>query len=112
MARLSPRKNLRSSLPISPKEKNIEEKSSWEQRIDELHAFKAQNGHCNVSKYDEQNKSLGQWVNHQRALYKKNAMSSNCIQQLNSIGFIYDLHEHSWNEKFDHLCALKAQNGH
>eukprot|EP00957_Ditylum_brightwellii_P076261 5796596-Ditylum_brightwellii.AAC.1 len=41
-----------------------------------LCAFKAQHGHCNVSRYDKRNKSLGIWVNQQRSANKKKALSS------------------------------------
>eukprot|EP00957_Ditylum_brightwellii_P069559 5283132-Ditylum_brightwellii.AAC.1 len=85
---------------------------SWEQRFDELCTCKEQNGHCNVSRYDEQNKSLGKWVHNQRQLYKKNTLSSDRIQKLDSIGIIWDHPEHAWNEHFDQLCTFKAQNGH
>jgi len=86
--------------------------NSWNEHFNQLCAFKANNGHCNVSKYDAQNKSLGKWVNMQRVFYNKNALSSNHIQQLNSIGFVWDPLEHAWNENFDQLCVFKAQHGH
>jgi len=97
MPKRSPRNKQSSSLPISPKEKKVEEKSSWEQRFDELCRFKANNGHCNVSQHDAQNKSLVGWVNTQRVSYKKNTLNTNYIQQLNSIGFVWDLHERSYD---------------
>eukprot|EP00957_Ditylum_brightwellii_P099825 7605670-Ditylum_brightwellii.AAC.1 len=114
MPKPSPRKKQSSSLPISPKEKSVEEKSSWKKRIDELCAFKAQNGHCNVSqsKCDTVDKPLSRWVNQQRVSYKKNALNSDRIQELNSIGFIWDTLEYAWNEHFDLLCAYKNQHGH
>eukprot|EP00957_Ditylum_brightwellii_P074643 5672107-Ditylum_brightwellii.AAC.1 len=81
-----------------------------------LCAFKAQHGYCNVSWNDAENKSLGQWVSQQQVLYKKNALSSDRIQQMNSVGFIWDLCDveetMSWEKRFDELCAFKAQNGH
>eukprot|EP00957_Ditylum_brightwellii_P110725 8444195-Ditylum_brightwellii.AAC.1 len=58
------------------KEKYRAEIMSWEQRFDELCAFKAHNGHCNVSTLDAQNKSLGQWVSQQRVSYTRNTLSS------------------------------------
>eukprot|EP00957_Ditylum_brightwellii_P057976 4395799-Ditylum_brightwellii.AAC.1 len=100
------------SSPISPKEKNVVEKSSWKNRFDELCAFKTHNGHCNVSKHDTKDKSLGIWVSIQRVSYKRSTLSSDRIQQLNSIGFIWDKREHFWKDTFDQLCAFKAQNGH
>uniref|UniRef100_A0A7S4SME1 Helicase-associated domain-containing protein n=1 Tax=Ditylum brightwellii TaxID=49249 RepID=A0A7S4SME1_9STRA len=69
-------------------------KDSYTRRISlesRSYTTKAQNGHCNVSTKDVRNKSLGQWVKKQRQLYKKNALDPDRIQQLNSIGFIWDL---------------------
>eukprot|EP00957_Ditylum_brightwellii_P078961 6004387-Ditylum_brightwellii.AAC.1 len=80
--------------------------------FDDLYAFKAQSGHCDVSRNDERNKSLGKWVNAQRVSYKKSTLKSDHIQQLSSIGFIWDLLEHAWNTNFGQLCAFKAQSGH
>eukprot|EP00957_Ditylum_brightwellii_P032258 2443919-Ditylum_brightwellii.AAC.1 len=114
MPKRSPRKKQGSSLPISPKVEK--ERMLWERKFDELCAFKAQNGHCNVSTHDERNKSLGIWVSHQRVAYKKNALNSDRIQRMDSIGFIWDMRElsyaHAWNEQFEQLCAFKAHNGH
>eukprot|EP00957_Ditylum_brightwellii_P159012 12102868-Ditylum_brightwellii.AAC.1 len=113
MPRRSPRKKQVQILTMSVEEKSVEEKPSWKKMLDELYAFKARNGHCNVSQNDEPATSLGHWVGHQRVLYKKNALRSNQIQQLHSVGFIWDsLEHHAWNEKFNQLCAFKAQNGH
>eukprot|EP00957_Ditylum_brightwellii_P025115 1901025-Ditylum_brightwellii.AAC.1 len=106
------RKKQRSSLLNSPKEKNVEDKYSWEQRFDQLCSFKAQKGHFSISRNDAKNKSLGLWVRHQRVFYKKNALSSDRVEQLNSIGFIWDPLEYGWNEHFNQLCAFKAQKGH
>uniref|UniRef100_A0A7S4RRI5 Helicase-associated domain-containing protein n=1 Tax=Ditylum brightwellii TaxID=49249 RepID=A0A7S4RRI5_9STRA len=81
-------------------------------KIDQLCAFNAQSGHCCVSQNDVQNTSLAAWIRQQRVSYKENTLISNHTQKLNSIGFIWDLCGHSWNEKFDQLCAFKAQSGH
>eukprot|EP00957_Ditylum_brightwellii_P094973 7232422-Ditylum_brightwellii.AAC.1 len=82
----------------------------WEKMFDELKTFKEQNGHCNVSTNDAQKKSLGKWVSYQRT--SKNALRSDRLQRLNSIGFVWDPQHQSWNEKFNQLCLYKAQNGH
>jgi len=85
---------------------------AWNEHFNQLCAFKAKNGHCNVSRNDVRNKSLGQWVSTQRVSCKKNTLRSDRIQQLNSIDFVWDLCDLSWNEHFDQLCAFKAKNGH
>ncbi|KAL7513627.1 hypothetical protein ACHAXN_012998 [Cyclotella atomus] len=43
----------------------------WEQRYQELRAFKDERGHCNVPQQYEANQQLGQWVQYQRAKLKK-----------------------------------------
>mmetsp|Transcript_66295 Transcript_66295/g.98249 ORF Transcript_66295/g.98249 Transcript_66295/m.98249 type:complete len:200 (-) Transcript_66295:155-754(-) len=117
MPRQSPRKTQGPSLPNSAEEKNVEEKPSWEKMLDALYLFKAQHGHCNVSTHDEHNKSLGQWVSQQKVLHKKNALSSDRRQRMDSIGFVFPKEKNvdkrmSWEKRFDELCAFKAQNGH
>uniref|UniRef100_A0A7S4RNP4 Helicase-associated domain-containing protein n=1 Tax=Ditylum brightwellii TaxID=49249 RepID=A0A7S4RNP4_9STRA len=76
-------------------------------RFDELCAFKAQNGHCNVSTLDAHTKSLGKWVSRQRGFYKRNTLSSNHIQQLNSVGFIWDLLEQAKRVLQEEYLELK-----
>eukprot|EP00957_Ditylum_brightwellii_P198000 15085020-Ditylum_brightwellii.AAC.1 len=61
MPRQPPRKMQSSNLPTSLKEKSVQEKTSWEKMFDELYAFRAKSGHCDVSTNDERNKSLGRW---------------------------------------------------
>jgi len=101
---------------IFPKEKNAEKRMSCEKRFDELCAFKAQNGHCDVSTHDERNKSLGQWVCKQRCSFRKNALRSDRIQELNSIGFIWDLPEHlyeqSWIRMYQKLKTFHGKHKH
>uniref|UniRef100_A0A7S4V3U2 Helicase-associated domain-containing protein n=1 Tax=Ditylum brightwellii TaxID=49249 RepID=A0A7S4V3U2_9STRA len=81
---------------------------TWDKQFDKhfnrLCAFKAENGHfitmgqraknviqekfLEISTLYDEHKSLGNWVMNQRASYKKNALNSDRIQKLNSIGFI------------------------
>eukprot|EP00957_Ditylum_brightwellii_P121625 9274970-Ditylum_brightwellii.AAC.1 len=108
-----PRKKQGPSLPDSAEEENDEEKMSREKMFGELYAFKAQNGHCNVSQNGEQNKSLAQRVSQQRLPYRKNTLNSDQLKQSISVDFKLDKHDLSWNEKFNQLlCTYKAQNEH
>uniref|UniRef100_A0A7S4RMI9 Helicase-associated domain-containing protein n=1 Tax=Ditylum brightwellii TaxID=49249 RepID=A0A7S4RMI9_9STRA len=56
-------------------------------RFDELCAFKAQNGHCNVSTLDAHTKSLGKWVS--------------------PVGFIWDLLEQAKRVLQEEYLELK-----
>lgn len=42
----------------------------WDQYFEELKAFKARFGHCNVPRGYKENKKLGRWVDKQRSSYK------------------------------------------
>ena len=67
---------------------------TFDERLNDLMAFKAKYGHCNVSKRCE-NASLGQWCNELRGSYTKmknnqkpaNKLSDEQIQRLSDAGF-------------------------
>ena len=69
----------------------------WNERLEQLKEYKAQNGHCNVSTIDEGNKALGGWVNKQRVQYTlmlegaKSHMTQEKVRKLESIGFEWRL---------------------
>ena len=56
---------------------------AWEDRFNELVAYKEKNGNCNAP----QKCSLGKWVIRQRALYKRGEMPETRISELDGIGF-------------------------
>ena len=60
---------------------------AWDERFNELTKYKAENGHCNVSR---SHKSLGIWVANQRQAYKKGKLSKERVQRLDDIGFSWD----------------------
>lgn len=75
--------------------------TSWDTRFEDLLEFKRRFGHVNVPWQWKENVSLAQWVNSQRKKYKelgdgkKNNLSDEQIERLNSIGeFIVFFIEH------------------
>ena len=62
----------------------------------ELVAYKAIHGHTNVSRYDNENKKLGKWVNTQRNAKTKDKLSEERVNKLNEIGFVWDKNEADW----------------
>jgi superfamily II DNA or RNA helicase len=62
---------------------------SWEYRYDELKAFHAEHGHCNVPKGWKENPALGTWVSNQRKVYKEGKLSEERTQQLEALGFVW-----------------------
>jgi hypothetical protein len=61
----------------------------WEEKYKRLVAFKKRYGHCAVHQKWKEDKQLGQWVQFQRALYKKGTLLSDRIEKLNRLNFIW-----------------------
>jgi hypothetical protein len=85
----------------------------WEEGYQRLVAYKAEYGDCNVSSRYRTKDSfkLGSWVSNQRKDYNKDKLSTERIQRLEAIGFVWDILEAAWEEGYQHLVAYKAEYG-
>lgn len=85
----------------------------WMDRLNELREFKKENGHVRVFTKDG---SLGNWVMIQRLQYglkqkgKKNTLSDERMEALNELEFEWDIHEASWEEKYNELKECMKEN--
>ena len=92
---------------------------TWESRFEELVYFRQENGHCNVPR---NHGPLGNWVQKQRLAYKlynsivegsdskkptysspPSPLSKEQVQLLDSVGFIWDVHEYRYQCNLDEL---------
>lgn len=64
---------------------------SWEDRFEDLKAFRQQNGHCNVPTQWDENPVLGRWVANQRQARKRGQLTADRVQLLNDLGFVWEL---------------------
>ncbi|CAJ1893040.1 unnamed protein product [Cylindrotheca closterium] len=77
----------------------------WEERYQELLAYKKEYGDCCVPINYAKNKKLGTWVSNCRKQYKlrkdgeKSNMTKARIDKLDGIGFIWDRWEHEFEQK-------------
>lgn len=68
----------------------------WEQRLNELKEYRAENGHCNVPSTYPQNPQLSTWVKCQRRQFRltEKGKNSNLTQErigaLDDLGFVWD----------------------
>jgi hypothetical protein len=101
---------------------NLSKKVSFDERLKDLMAFKAEFGHCNVPATKSRNRkyySLGKWCDNRRLSYKciKEGRSPKCklskadIQRLENAGFEWNLHT-KFDEHLRDLMAFKAEFGH
>ena len=89
------------------------QRATWEERYEELKAFKQENGHTVVPKnYGP----LGSWVRSQRHLMKEKGTSSfegggllsqDRIVALEKLGFVWDVHQWQWNQTYHELLEYR-----
>ena len=80
----------------------------WDWRYRELKKFRDKHGDCNVPSSQG---GLGTWVDTQRHSYKKAKLSDERIARLESIGFVWDMREQEWLDRFNELTDYEAENG-
>jgi hypothetical protein len=96
-------------------------KHTFDKRFNDLMAFKAEFGHCNVPKTKSRNLSLGRWCSGIRLSYKaiKEGRNPGCklskadIQRLENSGFEWKVSKRiPFDERLQDLMAFKAEYGH
>ena len=91
---------------------------SWNTMFEELVRFKDEFGNCNVPSKNHANPQLGNWVSRQRTQYKyfgegkQSQLTTERVEMLTRIGFIWNHSEHEWGERFDELVEYKKEKGH
>jgi hypothetical protein len=87
---------------------------SWENYFSKLIEFKNRNGHCYVSKSDQKNLKLADWVNKQRRDKKQKYRRLNIqkIKRLNEIGFNWGISRPGWERQYQDLLYFRQQYGH
>lgn len=90
----------------------------WMERLEELKAFKADYGHCMVPQKFLSNPLLSKWVGHQRNFYslqqrgKTSPITAERIKLLNEIGFVWNVYDFRWAQRFEELKEFGEANGH
>ena len=85
--------------------------AKWTEKYYRLVRYKKQNKTtCVPDRYPE-DPQLARWVRHQRSYYKTNQpfLTADRITQLNSIGFVWNILDAQWTEKYDRLVKYKKK---
>ena len=83
----------------------------WAAAFAALQKFHEREGHCRVTKGVKINGlNLGNWVLNKRS--KKGNLTPDQIKSLESIGFIWDVHDELWEENFAALQKFHEREGH
>ena len=83
----------------------------WDQRFQELVAYKNRFGDCRVPVGWSENPTLAVWCSHQRQAYKKGRLSPERITRLEELGFVWDTFESAWEKMFGMLIDYKKRFG-
>ncbi len=85
----------------------------WDARYQALSEYHSIHGNCRVAQGQIFNGvSLGQWVSVLRQHYKNSKLSSSHIEQLESLGFEWEIKDDLWVENYEALKDFKIKNGH
>jgi tetrahydromethanopterin S-methyltransferase subunit G len=87
---------------------SIEERSSTDDRMDELNAYYRTHGHCNVSA--SENPSLAAWLG--RVRRRKKRLPDAIKKKLESMGLDWSPGTTLWNQRFAEVAAFKERFGH
>jgi len=88
----------------------------WNRHFMELVKYKQKNGHCNIP---TTNGSLGNWIAHQRALYRSKKLKEDRHEKLVEIGFAFVTAlefkgklDQQWQDMYQKLLEHKETKGH
>lgn len=87
------------------------EVGTWEDRLEEVAAYKAKHGHCDIPLRTPENPKLGRFVNSMRTQHKSGKLSSDRVAKLNAIGFLWEHQDASWNDRYSELLEYSKTNG-
>lgn len=83
---------------------------SWQEMLTKLQAFVDQNGHARVS--DKSDPILARWISYNRHKYHKGTLPQERIDQLETLGMVWNPHEADWQEWYSQLQDFYKQHGH
>ena len=84
----------------------------WEMRFSEIKEFLYIHGHCNAPKLDKDFPNLHTWIGSQRTNKRRGILSSERIQRLNELGFLWKPNLEKWDSFFSKLVSFKKEHGH
>jgi hypothetical protein len=82
----------------------------WMNMFKKLKKYFNNKGHSNITVSEDEN--LYRWVHHQRDYYNKNKLASYKIKLLNSVDFIFKVHDKKWQDKYNKLLEYCKKNMH
>ena len=87
------------------------QEAAWQEMYCRLVEYKQEQEDVNVPRIYDDDPRLGLWASTQRSSYKKGKLSSDRIDRLEAIGFVWDAKEAAWQEMYNRLVEYKDKKG-
>ncbi len=84
---------------------------TWEDRFAEVVAYKETYGHCDIPMRVAEYPKLGGFVNSMRSKRKSGELSKPRIAKLDDIGFVWELRNSSWKDRYAELVEYRNLHG-
>lgn len=89
----------------------MERNKKWKNMLNELKEYREKHGHTMVPIEYELNPKLGAWVDSQRQYYKRDSLSEERMEMLQNEGFVFDVHNEIWQDRYNELVEYKEKHG-
>mmetsp|Transcript_19542 Transcript_19542/g.29274 ORF Transcript_19542/g.29274 Transcript_19542/m.29274 type:complete len:167 (+) Transcript_19542:163-663(+) len=96
---------------------SVTKKDWWDDMFEVLKQFKNDHGDCLVPSKWEDNQKLAYWVSDQRRQKreknknKQSALTYEREERLNKIGFVWDVHQYKWENKYEQYNQFVKNHG-
>ncbi len=85
---------------------------AWNERFEELKAYKQRFDHCNIPYEWPENIELARWLGKQQSAYRRGDLDEPKIRKMESLGVSWKSRRDKWDMHFDALVRFKEANGH
>src|ERR1019366_749246 len=86
--------------------------AAWQRMFSKLKEYKARHGHCNVSRGDEGQHQLAEWLTRQRVWYSDRRLDADRANLLTAQGVEWDPDSSAWEVMFQSLLEFKKNHQH
>ncbi len=85
---------------------------AWEERFEELKAYKQRFDHCNVPYEWPENIEFARWLSKQLSAYRRGDLEESKVRKMEDLGVSWRSRRDKWDIRFDALVRFKKANGH
>jgi superfamily II DNA or RNA helicase len=85
---------------------------AWEERFEELKAYRNRFGDCNVPYEWPENIEMARWFGKQQTAYRRGELEESKLRKLEDLGVSWKSRRDKWDMRFEELVRFKERSGH